>query len=818
MRDARVVIIGGGVIGLSAAYHLARLGIGDVLLVERNQLGSGTSWHAAGIVGPLRTSASATRLTHYALELLPRLAAQTGQDVGFRRTGGLWLARRGERMAELARVAALGDLVGIGAEIIDRDEIARRAPDLRVDDLSGALWVEDDAQASPVDLCMAYARGARSAGARILEGVACTGFERRGGVVAAVHLSSGERVRCETVLNCAGAWARRVAALADVPVPLQAVEHMYVVTEPIAGLSPRFPVVRDLDGGVYLKADTGRLLLGGFEYNAKVWDPEGPDGEQAFVEFPRDWDQFEPFMKAGLERVPALASAGIRHFMNGPEAFTPDSRPLIGESPFLRGFYVAAGFNSTGMMSSAGVGRAVAEWIRDRRAPFDLWEVDVARFDRASGSRAFLGARMKEAVGDVFGMHWPYKQARAGRGLRRSALHRAFAEAGAVFGAPTGWERPMWFARSATEAGLEYSFGAQPWWPSAEREAIAVRDATALLELTPFTKIDVCGADALALLQRLCANQIDVEPGRAVYTQMLNAQGGIEADLTVTRRGEIEFRVVSGAATRYRDLAWINAERERLGSRVGVFDATSAEVVLGVMGPHSRALLESLSGADLDDAAFPFATTRRIEIGGAEVYATRMSFVGELGWELYIAVEFAAAVYEALLEAGARFALDHCGLLALDSCRMEKGYRHWGHDIGPGVTPLEAGLGFAVAWDKAGGFTGRDELVRQRERGVTRRLLQFAVDGGHPLLLHEEPIRRDGRAVGRTTSGARGFRTGLSLCMGYVPCAAGTPRGEMLDACYEVDAGGERFALRALAHPPYDAAGARMRGCTGESR
>ena len=810
-QNARIVIIGGGVIGLGVAWHLAGLGVDDVLLLERNQLTSGTSWHAAGIVGPLRASMNATRLAMVANEAFPALERETGQDTGYRRTGGFWLARTAERLVELRRIAAIGEMAGLDARMADMDEVAAAAPNLRVDDLAGALRVAEDGQANPVDVCMAYARGARRAGIRIREGVACTGIERRNGAVHAVRLSDGTTMRCETVVNCAGAWARAVGAMAGVPVPLQAVEHMYVTTEPLDDLPDPFPIVRDLDGGIYLKADAGKLVLGGFEPRAKPWDPLGPDGNRAFLELPEDWEQFEPFMHAGLERVPALERAGIRHFMNGPESFTPDTRPLLGESPFLDRFFVAAGFNSTGMMTSAGAGRVMAQWIAGGAAPMDLWDMDIARFDRSANAGPWLAARVTEAVGEVFQMHWPYRQAIAGRGVRRSTLHDAFAAAGAVFGTPAGWERPMWFARDESESRIRHGYGPQHWWPAARREAAAVRDRVALLELTPFTKIDVRGPDSLALLQRVCTRDVDIAPDRAVYTLMLNSRGGIEADVTATRFDEHDFRIVSGAATRAKDLAWIERQRRRLGLTAEVFDATSSEVVLGVVGPRSRELVQSLTPTDLSNEAWPFAVSRRIELAAASIRATRMSFTGELGFELYVPVENAAAVYESIAGAGRALGLVHCGHLALDGCRHEKGYRHWGHEIGAHDTPLEAGLGFAVSWDKPGGFIGRDALLDRRRTGIERRLLQFEVAGAHPLLLHDEPVRREGALVGHTTSGGQGFRTGRSLCFAYVRCEPGMARSDLLGGDYEIGIAGERFPLRVLARPAYDPDGTRLR-------
>ena len=809
-ESARIVIVGGGVIGLGIAYHLAELGVTDVILIERHQLTSGTSWHAAGIVGPLRASLNLTQLASYATELFPQLEAKTGQTSGYQRTGGLWLARNKDRMTELRRIAHMGEVTGMHVEMIGPEKIVERVPSLSIQGLVGALWVDEDGQANPADICAAYARRAKAAGIRIMEGVGCEGFEIEKGRVAGVRLTSGATIRCESVINAGGAWARDIGALAGVSVPLQAVEHMYVVTEPIAGLQQPFPIVRDLDEGIYVKGDSGKLVLGGFEPHAKLFQTRSPEGNRPFLELPEDWEQFEPFMTAGLNLVPKLGEIGIRHFMNGPESFTPDTRPLMGESPYLRGFFVAAGFNSTGMMSSAGAGKAMAEWVIDGEPGLDLWALDIARFDRSAGSRHFVGARMDESVADLFRMHWPYKQAKAGRDTRRSAFHRQFAEAGAVFGAPTGWERPLWFSKNDGEREFRYSMGRQHWWAAAEREARAMADGVGLVELSPVTKIGVRGRAARPLLQYLSANEMDVAEGRAVYTQMLNARGGIEADVTVTRFSETHFRVTSGAATRQKDLAWITRHAEDGGFEAVVSDVTSSEAVLAVMGPRSRELLQSLTDADLSDAAFPFSTSRRVDIGMVDVRATRVSFVGELGFELYVQTELAESLLAAIARAGEAFGLAWCGHYALDGCRLEKGYRHWGHDIGPRETPLEAGLGFAVAWTKTG-FLGEDALRKQRQNGVSRRLMHFAVEGANPLLLHDEPIYRDGKYAGLTTSGGQGFRTGLVLCLGYVACQRGESREELLSSQYEIAVAGERHRLRPLARAPYDAAGSRLR-------
>ncbi len=809
--SARIVIIGGGAVGLSVAYHLGKLGVADTILLERNTLTSGTSWHAAGIIGPLRASLNLTKLSIYATELLASLEAETGQATGYRQTGGLWLAQTADRMVELERIKAMGDLTGLHARIVSRDETAELLPMLKVEDLAGALWVDEDGQANPVDTCMAYAKGARNGGVRIRENASVQTVHMKNGTVHAVELDTGENIHCEVVINCTGVWASQLGARSGAAVPVQAAEHMYAVTEPIDGLVQPFPIVRDLEGRIYIKEDTGKLVIGGFEADAKPWLPDrsGPDG--GYIMLPEDWDHMEPFLTAALHRVPVLESAGVQHVMTGPEGFTPDTKQVMGELPGHRNYYVAAGFNSIGIISSAGVGKVMAEWIVDGRAPMDLWEVDVARFEPHMATTAFLDARVREAVGTQFEMHWPHKQLKSARGIKHSPLHEALEKAGGVFGAPTGWERPLWYAQSTDEAEIRYSYGNQTWWPCAQRECKAVEERAALLELTPFGKFEVCGRDAEKVLQRLCANDVAVEPGRIVYTQMLNEAGGIEADVTVKRLDGDRYWVIGGAPTRVKDRTWIERNTHDHEFAV-VTDMTSAYAVIGLMGPLARDILQTVSSSDLSNDAFAFGTTREIDVGMAVVRASRLSFVGELGWELYIPCEFATHVHAVLSQAGEAFGLGHMGLLAIDSCRIEKGFRHWGHDMGPEENPMEVGLSFAVAWNKPGGFAGRDALLRLRNDPVSRRLVLCAVEGAHPLLLHDEPVYRNGVMVGRTTSGARGFRTGLSLCFASLAMEPGESVNDLLTDTLEIAVAGHRFTLKPLVRPPYDPDGQRMRG------
>lgn len=811
MRDsAKAIIVGGGVIGLSVAYHLGKLGWSDVVLLERNELTSGTSWHAAGIIGPLRSSLNLTQLAQYSAELFARLEAETGQKTGFRQTGGMWLAQSPDRMIELRRIGAMGSRVGLGVEELSPAEVADRYPLARVDDLAGGLWVDEDGQANPVDICMAYARGARAAGVELVEHAGVRSVQCEYGRIHGVVLEDGRHMRSDIVINCAGAWANALGATAGAPLPLHAVEHMYVVSEPIGVLSDPCPIVRDLDARIYVKEDACKLVLGGFEPNAKPWSVDSVDPKASFLMFNEDWEQFEPFLQAGLHRLPILESTGIQHFMNGPESFTVDTRQAMGEMPGIRGLFVAAGFNSIGIMSSAGVGKALAEWVVDDAPPMDLWEVDVARFEPSDSSPAFVVERLQEVVSNQFDMHWPLKQMKTGRFVRRSVLHGAFSERGAVFGAPTGWERPLWFARDGEDTELKYSYGPQSWWPIAAREGRSVMNDVALFELSPFGKFEISGPDACMVLQRLCSADVDGAVGAVIYSPMLNKRGGIEADVTVTRLAHDRFWIVSGAATRTRDRMWMERNID-VNDRVGLTDITSAFAVIGIMGPKSRALLSHLSSADLCASVFAFSTSQVIDIGAVKVRATRVSFVGELGWELYVPTEFADYVHTLLADAGPAFDLVHAGHLCLDGCRMEKGFRHWSHEIGSADTPLEAGLGFAVAWDKPGGFIGRQALIEQKQAGLDRRLLLFEVTDAKPLLLHDELILRDEKIVGLTTSGAVGPRTGKSLCFGWVNSRSNESLNDLRSAAYQIEVAGERFALTPLSRPPYDPDGARMR-------
>ncbi len=812
-RNANIVIIGGGAIGLSVAYHLGLSGGSSVHLYEANRIGSGTSWHAAGIVGPLRASLNLTRIAMYATTLFPELEIATGQSTGYRQTGGLWLARNHERLTELRRIHGMGQRVGLGVEMISPAEVRQAAPHLKVDDLVGALWVDEDGQVSPVDLCAAYAAGAKRAGVQISENQAVQEIRTKGGRLNGITLLGGERIRCDAVVLCAGLWTRALAATAGVNVPLQGVEHMYVVTQPIEGLPQTQPIVRDLDSGVYLKEDTGKMVIGGFERDARIWNAEHPvrtDG--GFLMFNEDWAHFEPFMLAGMHRMPCLETAGIQMFMNGPESFTPDTKPLIGETPEVAGLYVAAGFNSVGVMSSAGVGRELAEWILCAQPRFDMWEVDITRASPRWNKPKVLRQRMRDAVHNQFAMHWPLKQPESRVGLRRSALFGQLESAGAVFGCMSHWEVPLWYAETHQERAIQHTYEAQPWWELAAREAQRMAGAVALVDLSQFSKFDISGDDALQGMQFLCAGDMDMRQGRSKYTVMLNERGGIEADVTVARFAADHFRVVSGANTRFRDRARMRRVLERFGD-ISIADQTKDECVLGVMGPRSRDVLQRVFAHAWNTDAFPFGHFRRGSIGGLPVIALRRSYAGELGFELYMRADDAPQVYDIVSGAGQRFGISHLGMLALDGCRLEKGFGHWSHEWGSDVTPVEANIEFAVSKSKTG-YLGFDAIKKQRAGGVSQRLLLLEIllqTSARPLMLHDELVMCGDEIVGLTTSGGVGPRTGRVLSFAIVKCDPTESCEVVCSKAYQVNVAGELFETRVLTDAPYDPDGMRMR-------
>ncbi len=815
-----VIIVGGGIAGCSIAYHLTKVGITDVVLCERKQLTCGTTWHAAGLVGQLRATRNMTELAKYSSELFAGLEAETGQATGFKQNGSISFAKNEARFEEFKRGASMGKNFGLEVEILTRDDIKSMYPLVEIGDCVGGVYLPKDGQTNPIDTTQALAKGAKAGGAQIFENTKVTKIIVEGGRAVGVMTDKGE-LRAETVVICGGMWSRDLGAEVGVNLPLHAAEHFYIVTEPMGDKVPaNLPVLRIPDEYAYYKEDAGKILLGAFEPGAKPWGMEGIPEDFSFDTLPEDFDHFEPVLEFAMERMPVLQEAGIQLFFNGPESFTPDDRYYLGEAPEVQDLFVACGFNSLGIQSSGGVGKVMADWIRDRHPPMDLIDVDVRRMATFQNNRNYLEARTTETLGLLYAMHWPYFQPETARGARRTPFHDRLDAAGAVWGETAGWERPMWFAPEGVEKVFEYSYGPQNWVPHCAAECEATRDKVALYDQSSFPKFRVEGRDALAVLERICANRIDQPVGKLVYTPWLNERGGIEADLTVTRLSDTEFMVVTAGGGQVRDFAWLKRHIPEDAHCVAT-DITSGLPMLSLMGPNSRALLEKLAPrTDWSNDGFPFGTSQMVEIGYAKLRAARVTFVGELGWELYIPAEFAAHVYDEIVAAGAEFGLTPAGYFAMGSCRTEKGYKHWGHDIGDEDTPIEAGLGFAVALDKPDGpwgpFIGKEAIAKQKAAGIPpKRMVNIVLDdtsADAPLMYHEEPIYRDGVIVGSTTSGARAHRLNASIGMGYITNPDGPATKDWIDSgTYEIEIAWKRYPAKAQLAPLYDPKSERVK-------
>lgn len=813
--NARVVIIGGGIIGCSTAYHLTKLGWADVVLLEQGQLSCGTTWHAAGLVGQLRSQESMTKLIRYSTKLYSELEAETGLATGWKNCGSLSVARTRERLTQLKRTAAIARAYGVACDVIGPREAGKLWPVMRTDDLVGGVWLPGDGKANPSDLTQALARGARNRGAQIAERCRVTAIEVERGAACGVRWrdAAGDegRIQCEVVVNCAGQWAKAVGHLCGVVVPLHSAEHYYIVTERIDGVHPDLPVMRDPDGFIYFKEEVGGLVMGGFEPDAKPWGMDGIPDHFEFSLLPEDWDQFEILMDNAIRRVPALATAGIKRFYNGPESFTPDNNFILGEAPELKNFYVGAAFNSMGIASAGGAGLALAEWIVAGEPTMDLWPVDIRRFARFNGNDRWLKDRVKETLGLHYAMPWPNRELESARPLRRSPLYPLLKAKGACFGTRMGWERANWFAPAGTAPATEYSFGRQNWFATSAEEHRATRTGVALFDMTSFSKFLVKGRDAEATLQYLMANDVAVPAGRTVYSAMLNEHGGFESDLTLTRLAADQYLIVTGTAQTTRDFSYIE-RRIPADQQCVIVDVTGMYSVLAVMGPRSRELLAKVSAADFATRAFPFGASREIDLGYATVRATRLTYVGELGWELYVPVEQAVSVYETLSEAGRALGLRDAGYYALESLRLEKGYRAWGRELTPDYTPLEAGLGFAVKLAKDLPFRGREALLRQRAQGVTRRMAVLTMQDPDVTLWGGELIVRNGRPAGHLSSAAYGHALGCAVGMGYVVSDAG-PADEAFigGGRYQVDVAGSLVDASVHLRAPYDPTAARVK-------
>ncbi|MDH5452457.1 MAG: FAD-dependent oxidoreductase [Paracoccaceae bacterium] len=808
-KTARVVIIGGGVIGCSVAYHLTKLGWKDVVLLERKQLTCGTTWHAAGLIGQLRASSNMTRLAKYSADLYRGLEEETGLATGVRQVGSVSVALTSERKEELFRGASMARAFGVPVDELSPQEVKERYPHLNLDGVKAGIWLPTDGQGDPANIALALAKGARQRGAVVAEGVKVTGIAVANRRATSVQWAMGDErgeIAADHVVNCGGMWGRDVGKMAGVNVPLHACEHFYIVTEPIPGLT-QMPVLRVPDECAYYKEDAGKYLLGAFEPVSKPWGMDGIPEDFCFDQLQEDFDHFEPILERAVNRLPMLADAGIHTFFNGPESFTPDDAYNLGLSLEVDNFWVAAGFNSIGIQSAGGAGMALAEWMETGEKPFDVGDVDVGRNQPFQGNKHYLFERSKETLGLLYADHYPYRQKATARGIRRTPFHAHLAANGAVFGEIGGWERANWFANEGQEREYQYSWGPQNWFGNQAAEHNAVRTNVGMYDMSSFGKIRVEGRDAEAFLNHISGADMSVPVGKIVYTQFLNSRAGIEADVTVTRLAETVYLVVTPAVTRLKDQVWM---RRHMGDfNVVLTDVTAGEGVLAVMGPNARRLMQSVSPNDFSNEVNPFGTVQEIEIGMGLARVHRVSYVGELGWEIYVSSDMAGHAFETLWEAGQGMGLKLCGMHMMDSCRIEKAYRHFGHDITCEDHVLEAGLGFAVKTAKPG-FIGRDAVLRKKEAGFEKRLVQFKLSDPEVMVYHNEPLIRDGKIVSYLSSGGYGHHLGAAIGMGYVPCA-GETAVDVLASAYEVEVAGRRVAAEASLAPMYDPKSERVR-------
>jgi glycine cleavage system aminomethyltransferase T/glycine/D-amino acid oxidase-like deaminating enzyme len=767
--QARVVIVGGGIAGCSTAYHLTKLGLTDVLLLEQGRLTSGTTWHAAGLVGQMRPNRNMTRMSKYGIELYSTLEAETGLATGWKQCGSVNVARTPERWQMFQKQAALAKAFGVEVHLITPREAGEKFPVMRTDDLQGGLWIPGDGKANPADLCMSLAKGARLRGAKLQEGVEVTGVLQQGGRVTGVQTAQGD-VACEVLINCGGQWARQFGRLAGVNVPLFSAEHFYIVTGKIEGVHPMLPVMRDPDGLIYYKEEVGGLVMGGFEMEAKPWKVDPIPSTFQFELLGEDWDQFEPLMVNAIHRTPALETAEIKMLLNGPESFTPDGNFILGEAPELRNYFVCAGFNSAGIANSGGAGRLIAEWVIGGEAPSDLWDVDVRRFGAFTANRKALAERTSETLGLHYAMRWPRQELVTGRPLRTSPLYDLLLNKGAEFGAKNGWERAHYF-KPEGQAMPAHTLGSPGWLTWMREEQRATREAVALYDQTSFSKLLLQGRDALALLQRLCANEMDVPVDRMVYTAMLNERGGFESDLTVIRTGAERFLIITGSAQTVRDADWIN-RHIAADEHAMLTDVSALYSVLGVMGPNARELLARVSPDDLSPQGLKFSHTKEIDLGHARVRAARMAYVGGPGFELYVPVEMCRHVYLALQQAGQGLGLQDAGYYALDALRIEVGRRAWGAELGPDETPFEAGLGYAVKLDKPTPFIGQAALLKAHGQPLRKKLVTVVLKEPAAYAWGGEAILMQGQPVGELSSVGYSPKAGACVGLGYVRGAA----------------------------------------------
>jgi len=807
-NHARAVIVGGGIIGCSTAYHLADLGW-DVVLLERKKLTSGTTFHAAGLVGQLRSNANITQLLGYSVDLYKRLEAETGQATGWKMNGGLRLACNEERWTEVKRQATTAHSFGLEMELLTPSEAQDLWPLMQVDDVIGAAYMPTDGQANPSDITLSLAKGARQKGARIFEDTKVTKVIMEDGVIKGVETDKGS-IETPIVIACCGQWTRQFAKQVGVNVPLVPVEHQYMVTEAIDGVTSDLPTLRDPDRLTYYKEEVGGLVMGGYEPNPILWAKNGIPKDFHYTLLDSNFDHFEQLMELSLGRVPALQTAGVKTLTNGPESFTPDGNFILGEAPELRNFFVGAGFNAYGIAAGGGAGMALAEWVAKGAPPYDLWAVDIRRFGRPHFDEDWIRSRTYEAYGKHYTMAWPSEEHESARPCRKSPLYDTLKAQGAVFGEKLGWERPNWFAAPGEEARDIYTFQTPNWHSAVAREHKAAREAAVLFDQTSFAKFVLKGPDAEAALNWIAANDVRGPVGTLTYTQMLNDHGGIECDLTCLRTAQDAFYIVTGTGYATHDFDHISRSIPE-GLNAQLVDVTSAHAVLSIMGPRARDIVEAVTHADMSNAAFPFGTAQTIGIAGAPVRALRVTYVGELGWELHVPTEYASTVYAALTEAGHAHGLCNAGYRAIETLRLEKGYRAWASDIGPDHTPLEAGLGWAVKLKTDLDFRGRAACEAQKTAGLPKIMATFTT-APDVILSGRETIYRNGERCGWLSSAGFGHTVQKSIGMGYIRDAGGITRKDVMAGSYELEVAGDRVVADVTLTALHDPKMANVRG------
>ncbi len=805
---ARAIVVGGGVIGCSTAYHLAKLGWEEVLLVERKQLTSGTTWHAAGLVTTLRDTESQTKLAQYSLDLYNKLEKETGQSTGFIKCGSIQLATSDAKQEEMRRGCAMARSFGVANSEISPQEVKELFPLAHVDDLKCGFYFPEDGRVNPADVTQALAKGAKKMGVKILENLPVLDLLVEHGRARGVKTPEGE-IKAEIVVLCPGMWGYEIGRKIGVNIPLQAAEHYYLISEPIPEVHNKLPILRDPGRCAYAREEAGKILLGFFEPNAAPWSAHGIPENFCFDEIQPDWDRMEPHIETGMQRIPKLFDTGIRQFFCGPESFTPDHNYLMGRAPYIKDLFVACGFNSLGILSGGGAGFVIAQWINDGIQPMDIWDVDIRRIPSCFNNKSFIVDRTRESLGIAYQMHWPNRQWETARGMKHSILHDRLLKAGACFGESAGWERPNWYAFENQEAKYDYDFHKQNWFKNNQVEHTAVRTAVGIFEQTSFSKFLIQGKDSVRILNRIATANLDVEIGKVVYTQFLNKKGGVEADLTITRLCENEYLVVTAAFTATHVEAWI---KENINERQNCFvtNISSAYSMLNLQGPNARNLLSQVSQTDFSNPSFPFGTMQKIEIGYQSAWAVRISYTGELGWELYIPTEMTVGVYDNLIREGKKLGLKHCGYHTLNTLRIEKAYREWAHDMGPTDTLRECGLTFTCDWNKPEGFIGQEALENQTTP-LPRRLAQFILEDPEPMLTHNEPILRNGKLIGYTVSSGYGHTMGACVAMGYVTNEAGVTDEYLADGQYEIEQANRLYSANLSLKPLYDPESKRAR-------